>query len=134
MIFISLLICLISFSKRALAFSIYLSEIVNLEDLKDYGITADSLTQVSLVEGGNETINVNVYTSSDTKVRVYQIHAICTSIGSEGLYKGEYVMYLRVIAGPVQIITSPIALILICIVLIMVIVFYIRRRKMVNIS
>jgi hypothetical protein len=113
---------------------IYSTEIINLQDLQDYGLTIDPLIQVSLVEGGNDTINVNVYTSSDTKMRVYQIHAICTSSGSGGVYWGEYIMYLRVRAGPVQIITSPIALIIICIVLIMMIVFYIRRRKMVNIS
>jgi hypothetical protein len=113
---------------------IYSLEIVNLQDLNDYGISIDPLNQVSLVEGGNDIINVNVYTSSDTKVRVYQIHAICTSIGSGGVYKGEYMMYLRVISNPVQIITSPIVLILICIVLIMIIVYYIRRRKMVNLS
>jgi uncharacterized membrane protein len=113
---------------------IYSTEIINLQDLQDYGLTIDPLIQVSLVEGGNDTINVNVYTTSDTKVRVYQIHAICTSISSGGVYWGEYIMYLRVIAGPVQIITNPVALILVCIVLIMVIVFYIRRRRIVNLS
>ncbi len=111
---------------------LYRMEIVNRDELRKKGIIVETIEDISIEEGGSVELEVNVRTSSDTPLKVHRIGIVTTSLISGEPVVYEYSLYIRVKAGIVQILTSPLTLLLIAIVIITLIVVRLKGRKAIN--